>query len=78
MNLIISTLNLHWTIYAHKSYSDLFMILMNPQTLQDQTPQTRHPPGPGTSHVDRHTPVNILPCPKLGLWAVHMYHRLLY
>ena len=27
-------------------------------------PQTRHPP------VDRHTPVNILPCPKLRLRAV--------
>ena len=27
-------------------------------------PGSRHPP------VDRHTPVNILPCPKLRLWAV--------
>ena len=50
------------------------------------SPQTRHPPGPGTPWsrhppgagnlrtrhppVDRHTPVNILPCPKLRLRAV--------
>ena len=35
-------------------------------------PGTRHPLGPGTPLVDRHTPVNILPCPKLRLWAVIM------
>ena len=43
-------------------------------------PMTRHPrsPGPGTPlwpgtpPVDRHTPVNILPCPKLCLRAVTM------
>ena len=40
------------------------------QTPRDQAPPTRHPPGPGTPPVDRHTPVNILPCPKLRLRAV--------
>ena len=48
---------------------------------QDQAPppETRHPPGtrhpppgPGTPTVDRHTPVNILPCPKLRLRVVKM------
>ena len=34
------------------------------------TPQEQTPPGPGTPPVDRHTPVNILPCPKLRLRAV--------
>ena len=39
------------------------------------TPRTQTPPGPGTPTgpdppVDRHTPVNILPCPKLRLRAV--------
>ena len=33
-------------------------------------PRTRHLPGPGTPPVDRHTLVNILPCPKLRLRAV--------
>ena len=38
-------------------------------------PGSRHPPRPGappeqTPLVDRHTPVNILPCPKLRLRAV--------
>ena len=56
-----------------------------PGTVPDQvpllgagTPQTRHPPGPSTllpsdqapPLVDRHTPVNLLPCPKLRLRAV--------
>ena len=34
------------------------------------TPPGADPPGPGTPPVDRHTPVNILPCPKLRLRAV--------
>ena len=38
------------------------------------------PPGapPGTMHppVDRHTPVNILPCPKLRLRAVNILNIL--
>ena len=39
------------------------------------TPPARHPPRAGTPQeqappVDRHTPVNILPCPKLRLRAV--------
>ena len=46
-------------------------------------PQSRHHPGPGTPlqapprqpPVDRHTPVNILPCPKLRLRAVIIYGR---
>ena len=44
---------------------------------QPGTPRTRHrpdqappTPGAGTPPVDRHTPVNILPCPKLRLRAV--------
>ena len=39
-----------------------------PPPAQDQV----HPPGPGTPApaVDRHIPVNILPCPKLRLRAV--------
>ena len=46
---------------------------------QDQTP----PPGPDTPQtrpppVDRHTPVNILPCPKLRLRAVKMQIGLLH
>ena len=49
----------------------------------DQTPMSQAPPPPGSRHpprpdppeqapplVDRHTPVNILPCPKLRLRAV--------
>ena len=50
------------------------------------TPWTRHPPeqappGPGTPQgpctppVDRHTPVNILPCPKLRLQVVIILDR---
>ena len=41
-------------------------------------PKSRHhpPPGPSTSRtrqmVDRHTPVNILPCPKFCLRAVNI------
>ena len=46
-------------------------------------PRTRHPLGAGTPWtrhppVDRHTPVNILPCPKLRLRAVNIndkHHR---
>ena len=34
------------------------------------SPSTRHHTGPGTPLVDRHTPVNLLPCPKLRLRAV--------
>ena len=33
-------------------------------------PGTRHPPLAQAPPVDRHTPVNILPCPKLRLRAV--------
>ena len=39
---------------------------------QDQTSGPGTPPGPGTPHVDRQTPVNILPCPKLRLRAVNI------
>ena len=38
--------------------------------LHQAPPRTMHPPGPCTPPVDRHTPVNILPCPKLRLRAV--------
>ena len=47
-------------------------------------PGTRHPPSPGpdprTRHppVERHTPVNILPCPKLRLRAVIIHSSLKY
>ena len=42
-----------------------------PGTPQEQTPTgTRHPPDQTPSPVDRHTPVNILPCPKFRLRAV--------
>ena len=42
-----------------------------PAPHQDQTP-----PGAGTPPVDRHAPVNILPCPKLRLRAVmNILHR---
>ena len=43
-------------------------------------PGTMHQPGPCTPQdhapplVDRHTPVNILPCPKLRLRAVTIMH----
>ena len=37
--------------------------------LEQASPRSRHPPGAGTP-VDRHMPVNILPCPKLRLRAV--------
>ena len=43
--------------------------------ISTRTPGTRPPsPGPGTPPVDRHTPVNILPCPKLRLRAVKIKH----
>ena len=45
-----------------------------PQTRPPGTrycPRTKHsPPGSGIPAVDRHTPVNILPCPRLRLRAV--------
>ena len=44
--------------------------------LRDQDPPGPDPPGPDPSHptpVDRHTPANILPCPKLRLRAVNIY-----
>ena len=45
--------------------------LPGPGTPQDQAPpRSRHPPGAGTPPVDRHTLVNILPCPKLRLRVV--------
>ena len=41
-----------------------------PGTPLDQAPPgTRHPP------VDKHTPVNILPCPKLRLRSVIMMEK---
>ena len=43
-----------------------------PDTPQDQaSPGTRHPQTRplGTRHPCKHTPVNILPCPKLHLWV---------
>ena len=42
---------------------------LGPDTPRNQTPQDQVPPGTGTP-LDRHTPVNILPCPKLRLRAV--------
>ena len=39
--------------------------------LHQAPPRIRHPPGDqALPTVDRHTPVNILPCPKLRLRAV--------
>ena len=59
----------------------------DPPPTTRQPPGTRHPLGPdpqdqappGTRHpppVDRHTPVNILPCPKLRLRPVIIILRL--
>ena len=39
----------------------------------EQTPRAGTP-GPVTPPVDRHTPVNILPCPKLRLRAVNIFY----
>ena len=49
---------------------------------RDRAPPGTRPPGPGTPlgpdtpPVDRHTPVNILPCPKLRLRPVIIILRL--
>ena len=45
-----------------------------PWTRHPSVTRHPHPPGLGTLPVDRHTPVNILPCPKLHLWAVTRMH----
>ena len=37
-------------------------------------PPDQAPPAPGSPPVDRHTPLNILPCPKLRLQAVTRIH----
>ena len=43
----------------------------NPQKIGDTPPKIwRHPPKNWRPPVDRHTPVNLLPCPKLHLRAV--------
>ena len=57
------------------------------QTPQDQAPpswdQAPHAPlgpdplGPGTL-MDRHEPVNILPCPRLRLWVVIICTFIIY
>ena len=39
------------------------------------TPRDQTPPGPGTPPVDRHTPVSILPCPKLHLRPVKIENQ---
>ena len=51
-----------------------------PMSWHPLPPGSRHPPGPdpldqASPLVDRHTPVNILPCPKLRFRAVKIPFR---